>query len=475
VKGSSSGRFKMPQGSKILIVEDEMIISMEIKQKLHGMGYVVVGQAITGESAIQKAGENQPDLILMDIRLKGDMDGITAAKRVMDLYDLPIIFLTAHSDKATLERAIAVSPSGYLLKPFKERELMTNIEMSLHKHRIRQKLREETAPQTAPGIYKDLSSFPVAIVATTKAGIIEYLNPAAADLAGYTPSELLNKSLTILFGEQTHARDAHKFHVDASAYHIVMPDQVALKKRGGGEIPVTISAGLITGETEEDTRNLFVIRCIEPVDITAYQLGPGMIQHLMLITGALKLPAFVIDKSMLLAGCNQQFADLARKAGISQYQLNRPLFETPNFLLFADMQDLQEMFKSGDTDVRIKKFKTNEDITFFQFTRIPLKKDSVTTHIATVLHDVTIERQAVYEMEKIKHVFSLLFSALEKLQVLSQEIKNPFYAMIKKISEEQCRSGREMNDWAQRLSTLLSDLDMAWIEYAEIRDKIKKQ
>ncbi|NLW75127.1 MAG: response regulator, partial [Methanomicrobiales archaeon] len=107
----------MPQGSKILIVEDEMIISMEIKQKLRGMGYEVVGQAITGESAILKAGEKNPDLVLMDIRLKGEMDGITAAKRIIELYDLPIIFLTAHSDKATLERAIAVSPSGYLLKP----------------------------------------------------------------------------------------------------------------------------------------------------------------------------------------------------------------------------------------------------------------------------------------------------------------------------------------------------------------------
>jgi DNA-binding NarL/FixJ family response regulator len=72
----------MPQGSKILIVEDEMLISMEIKQKLRAMGYEVVGQAITGESAIQKAGETKPDLILMDIRLKGEMDWIAAASEL---------------------------------------------------------------------------------------------------------------------------------------------------------------------------------------------------------------------------------------------------------------------------------------------------------------------------------------------------------------------------------------------------------
>ncbi len=464
----------MPQGSKILIVEDEMIISMEIKQKLHGMGYVVVGQAITGESAIQKAGETKPDLILMDIRLKGDMDGIVAAKRIMDLYDLPIIFLTAHSDKATLERAIAVSPSGYLLKPFKERELMTNIEMSLHKHRVMQKLREEVRPETAPGIYKDLSSFPIPLVATTKAGIIEFVNPAAAELAGYVPSELQNKPYTILFGEQTHARDVLKEQTDSSLYHIIMPDQIALRKRGGSEIPVTVSVGLITGETQEETRNLFLIHGLEAVDTTASHLGPGMIQHLMLFTAALKLPAFVIDKNMLLAGYNQLFADLARKAGISQYKLNRPLFETENFQLFADMQDLQEIFKSGDQEIRIKKFKTGENITFIQFTRIPLKKDDATTHIATVLHDVTAEKQAVYEVEKIKTVSSDLFSAFEKLMVLYQEIKGPFYEMIKKILEEESRSEKEVTDWAFRLSQLLSDLDIAWLEFAEIRDKMKQ-
>lgn len=465
----------MPQGSKILIVEDEMIISMEIKQKLHAMGYVVVGQAITGESAIQKSGETKPDLILMDIRLKGDMDGITAAKRIMDLHDLPIIFLTAHSDKATLERAISVSPSGYLLKPFKERELMTNIEMSLHKHRIKQKIREEVSPEAAPGIYKDLASFPVAMVVTTKSGIIEFVNPAATQLSGYAQTELLNKPLTFLFGEQMHTRDYQKNMNESSKYHMVMPDQIALKKRGGNEIPVTISVGLITGETDESTRNLFMIQGMEPANTATSHLGPGMIQHLMLITGALKYPAFVIDKNMLLAGYNQQFADIARKAGISQYMLNRPLFETPNFSLFADMQDIQELFKSGDNDIRIKKFKTGEEINFVQFTRIPLKKDDITTHIATVLYDVTTERRAVYETERIKLVFSELFSALEKLRSLSQEMKEPFQEMIKKISEDRIQSGAKVEEWVSRLSTLLSELDMAWIEYANMRDQMKKR
>ena len=463
----------MPQGSKILVVEDEMIISMEIKQKLQTMGYIVVGQAITGESAIQKAGETQPDLVLMDIRLKGDMDGITAAKRIIELFDLPIIFLTAHSDKATLERAIAVSPSGYLLKPFKERELMTNIEMSLHKHRVRQKLKEEVAPLSSPGIYKDLSSFPVAVMATTRSGRIEYVNPAAVRLSGYPESDLVKKSFLSLIGEQEHARDAEMGDSAGIRPHPVMPDQVALRQKSGTSVPVTISLGLIPGEIEEEVRTLFMLSGSETGDSADSHFGPGMIQHLMQITAALRLPAFVLDKRMVLAGYNHLFTELARKAGISQYMLNRPMFETPNFSLFADMQDLQEIFRSGDTDVKIKKFKTGEEVSFIQFTRIPLKKDKITTHIASVMLDVTSEKRALYEVEKTKQVFSELFSALEKLRELSQEIKAPLHEMIRKMFEEQRRTGVQDEDWAPRLLALLTELDISWVQYAEIRDNMK--
>jgi len=127
---------------RILVVEDEVIVAMTIEDTLTKLGYEVVGSVTNGPDAIQKAGETRPDLILMDIRLKGDMDGIEAAQRIEALYGLPVIYLTAHSDQATLSRAIATQPYGYLIKPFRERELYTNIEMALHKHRVLKKTRE---------------------------------------------------------------------------------------------------------------------------------------------------------------------------------------------------------------------------------------------------------------------------------------------------------------------------------------------
>lgn len=127
-------------GERILIVEDEGIVADEIKSRLLNLGYHVVGIAMTGEEAIALAFETFPDLILMDIMLKGDMDGVGAAHRIRDRMDVPIIYLTAYGDEETLHRAKISEPFGYILKPFKERELNATIEVSIYRHNMEKEL-----------------------------------------------------------------------------------------------------------------------------------------------------------------------------------------------------------------------------------------------------------------------------------------------------------------------------------------------
>lgn len=128
--------------SRILIVEDEAIVAADLKAKLKALDYEVVGVASRGEQAVALAETARPHLILMDILLAGDMDGIEAAGLIQQSYSLPVIFLTAHSDSETLARAKRTAPFGYLLKPFNERELETHIEMALYRHQIEGALRE---------------------------------------------------------------------------------------------------------------------------------------------------------------------------------------------------------------------------------------------------------------------------------------------------------------------------------------------
>lgn len=119
---------------KILIVEDENIVAKDIQNSLKKLGYIVPSIISSGEKAIEEAQDLRPDLILMDIMLKGDMTGIEAANIIKERYDIPVIFLTAYADENTLNKAKISEPYGYIIKPFKDNDLQTTIEMALYKH-----------------------------------------------------------------------------------------------------------------------------------------------------------------------------------------------------------------------------------------------------------------------------------------------------------------------------------------------------
>ncbi len=177
----------------ILIVEDESIISLDIRNSLERSGYQVAGQADRGEDAIKQAGELHPDLILMDIGLKGNMDGIAAAEQIRTRFDLPVIFLTSYSDQSTLERARVAEPFGYILKPFEERELVSNIEMTLYKHTMERKLRESE--------YKfrsviENSSDGIALI-DRQGNLIEW-NLAAEEISGLKRSDVLGQPIATI-------------------------------------------------------------------------------------------------------------------------------------------------------------------------------------------------------------------------------------------------------------------------------------
>lgn len=133
---------------RVLIVEDEMIVALELKETLNKLGYTVVATVDNGYDAIKKAGRLLPDVVLMDIRIRGDMDGIETAERLLSLYDVPVIYLTAHSDNETLRKAISTPLAGYLVKPVNERALYSNIEMAIHKHKLRKTME---GGESAPG------------------------------------------------------------------------------------------------------------------------------------------------------------------------------------------------------------------------------------------------------------------------------------------------------------------------------------
>ena len=171
--------------TRILVVEDESIVALDIQERLESLGYDVPATVAAGEKAIEQAGLLRPDLVLMDIQLQGRMDGVEAADHIRRQFGIPVIYLTANADHPTVERAKFTEPFGYVIKPFEERELHTTIEIALYKHQSEHRLKES---EQRYRLLAELS--PEAIIVQTDEGIV-YCNAAAASLFGARSVETL--------------------------------------------------------------------------------------------------------------------------------------------------------------------------------------------------------------------------------------------------------------------------------------------
>lgn len=183
------------KAARILIVEDERVVALDLSLSLEKLGYSVIGNVISAPEAIECARAKQPDLILMDIRLNGSSDGVDAAREIHRFMNCPVIFLTAYSDEQTLQRAKQATPFGYLVKPFKMLELRCTIEVALYKNMVEERLREQER-----WFSTTLRSLSDAVIATDPADKIRFLNPSAETLTGWRETEAQGLELQEVLG-----------------------------------------------------------------------------------------------------------------------------------------------------------------------------------------------------------------------------------------------------------------------------------
>ena len=189
--------------SKILVVEDEAITAKDIQDRLKGLGYDVPAIASSGEGAIKKTEEIKPDLVLMDIVLKGDMKGIEAAVQIRDRFDIPVVYLTAHIDEASLEKIRATEPYGYITKPFEDKELRPAIEMALQRHKLEKSLR--SAEQDWRNSFNSLDDVMLIIDRDYN---IENINEIGLNLLGKSKEEVIGqKCYQVISGADSPGED----------------------------------------------------------------------------------------------------------------------------------------------------------------------------------------------------------------------------------------------------------------------------
>lgn len=227
--------------TKVMIVEDEVLVAEDIRSSLTRIGYEVAAVVHSGEDAVRKAIETRPDIVLMDIVLRGKMNGIEAAESIIAQLNIPVIYLTAHADPMTFERAKMTDPYGYIVKPFETDALQRLIDMALYKHDMSSRLRE--SEQKFRSLFNQASDSIFLLLPSGDDLIIEDLNYAALETHGYTKDELLGRSISVLDDPETRKHIPGRVHqlmkgnlLHAEGTHI---------RKDGSTFPVDISAQML--------------------------------------------------------------------------------------------------------------------------------------------------------------------------------------------------------------------------------------
>ena len=370
----------------LLIVEDERIVAKDIEYSLKTLGYKVTGIASTGENALQKAKENRPDLVLMDIRLKGGMDGIEAAEKLREDFSIPVVYLTAYADEGTLERAKVTGPFGYILKPFNEKELCSTIEMALYKHRMDQELKESEER------YRQLVELSPEIIIVQREGKIDFINAAGARLLGAGDSrELIGMPVANIVGEEFHAvlaQRADKIMSGADKLPVAEGRYIGLD---GRLIDVEVETAPITFKGMPAVQS--VARDITERKAADEKLRDNELRYRNLFEGS-RDAIFVLTKQGSVVDCNQSFQGMFGYEGTDMIGM-----ELEN--LYVDPSDFAALWRELEKSRSVKDhecrlYKKDKAVIDCLITSTCLTdKDGGTTGYQGSIRDVTERKRLV--------------------------------------------------------------------------------
>ena len=316
--------------TKILVVEDEGVVALSIQKKLINLGYEVPAMVASGQEAILQATKTQPHLVLMDIMLAGDMDGIEAAAHIRATLDIPIIYLTANSDDKTLQRAKNTQPHGYLLKPFEDRELYTVVEMALSRHQMEKQLKENEQ-----WLATTLKSIGDGVITTDKAGVITFMNREAQQLTGWMLVEAVGKPLEDIFKvfdeETTSSIDNPVIKALQQGYASSQAKFYTLIDRDKTEISIEYNANPIRDDTQQITGVVVAFR-----DVSQRKQAEERLEQYRD-----HLEELVTERTFELSRANEQLQrEINRRQQLEEQLLYEALYNKltslPNQALFTD-------------------------------------------------------------------------------------------------------------------------------------------
>ncbi len=399
----------------ILIVEDELLIAHDIKSALTKYGYNVSGIVDSGEEAIEKAVQDQPDLILMDITLTGDIDGIDAAKQIQESVDIPLIFLTASNDIETLDRAKKMEPYGYINKPVNDNEIFTNLETALYKFKAEQNIKRNQRWLSAM-----LNSIGEGIISVDIDGMITYINGIAEKMTGYTQVEALgmHKNSILLRSTTNEKQYLPTASATSESQFVLLQDYIIISKYGT-EVPVDINCAVVYDENDEITGNIFSIRDIAERKKREEAIHRAA-EEWRVTFDTITDSVFLVNEEGDVIRCNHAASSVLQKeySEIIGINLNN-LFGPIGSYIYKCFNDIKECRKTRVFEQRISNL-------WYTGKFDPIVNNSgAFAGAVIILSDITEKKKSQEELEKYKnHLEELVEYRTNELQNANKDLQN---------------------------------------------------
>lgn len=247
--------------ARILIVEDDRIVAEDIKISLEKLGFGVLNIVSSGEEALEIIDKDSPDLVLMDIMLKGEIDGTETAGKIRSMYNIPVVYVTAYADENVLTKAKHTEPFGYIVKPFEDIEINSAIELALYKHKMETRLKE-----SEQWLSTTLNSIGDAVIATDEKSVVKFMNPVARTITGWKSEDAIGRPLNEIFNiinEQTREKVENPVtKVIRENKTVGLANHTLLISKNGNETPIDDSGAPIRDKDENIIGVVLVFRDI---------------------------------------------------------------------------------------------------------------------------------------------------------------------------------------------------------------------
>jgi CheY-like chemotaxis protein len=240
------------RATSILIAEDERIVAMDLSRRLEGLGYTVVGVVGRGDDAVRAAAKELPDIVLMDVHLGGALDGVEAARRILEQFGIPVVFATAYSDVDTLKLARGAHPFGYILKPFQDDAIQATIEIAVCRWNSEQEIKQrEQLFLATMGAIKE------AVIAVDDGLLVTFMNRASEEMTGWKLSDALTSPIWNVL--DLYAPDGSDIEPGQLTDKSTAPRQLLLKRNDGSTLHVSVQRLLLEPPPNRPTMTVYVI------------------------------------------------------------------------------------------------------------------------------------------------------------------------------------------------------------------------